>query len=176
MSIVRRSIRYRRTVSCEYSSSERPPQEQPRTADEEKRALRALAVALESGEVAQGRSRELAREVWRGLVSGDWRIMDRFESAERCYLVARLNRGATPSLTPRERQVLSYAQVGHANKVAAYELGLTPSTVATHLKRAMGKLGIDSRAALIRSVPVSEREASTGATVPAPIKPTTSRA
>ena len=51
----------------------------------------------------------------------------------------------TESLSEREMQVARGAALGHSNKLIAYELGITPSTVATHLKSAMAKLKVDSR-------------------------------
>ena len=45
------------------------------------------------------------------------------------------------ALTPRERQVLGYAELGHSNKLIAYSLGLAPSTVATVLGKARKKIG-----------------------------------
>jgi DNA-binding CsgD family transcriptional regulator len=45
------------------------------------------------------------------------------------------------SLTLREREVLACANLGHSNKLIAFELGLATSTVAVHLSRARTKLG-----------------------------------
>jgi DNA-binding NarL/FixJ family response regulator len=53
------------------------------------------------------------------------------------------------SLSAREQQVVLQASQGHSNKRIAIELGLTESTVATHLRRALGKLGLRSRRELI---------------------------
>jgi DNA-binding CsgD family transcriptional regulator len=46
-------------------------------------------------------------------------------------------------LTERERQVLAYADLGQSNKLIAYSLGLSTSTVSTLLSRARRKLGIE---------------------------------
>jgi len=51
-------------------------------------------------------------------------------------------------LTLRERQVLAYAGLGHSNKVIAYELGLSTSTVSTHLARARRKMQLPLGVAL----------------------------
>jgi DNA-binding CsgD family transcriptional regulator len=56
---------------------------------------------------------------------------------------------AGPDLTPRERQVAALAARGHANKVIAYDLGLTVSTVSVYLGKAARKLGVRGRVALI---------------------------
>ena len=50
-----------------------------------------------------------------------------------------------------ERDVVWLATLGHSRKYIAYELGLSSTTVATHLARALGKLGLPSRLALIRA-------------------------
>jgi DNA-binding CsgD family transcriptional regulator len=45
--------------------------------------------------------------------------------------------------------VAAFAQLGQSNKEIAYTLGLSPSSVATHLSGALRKLGLPSRAALV---------------------------
>jgi DNA-binding CsgD family transcriptional regulator len=65
---------------------------------------------------------------------------------------ARPAKSASPeALSPRERQVLSLAAAGDTNKVIAYELGLSPSTVGVLVSRAMRKLGAPTRLAAIRT-------------------------
>ncbi len=94
---------------------------------------------------------EEALAIWQGLVEGRWSLIDHVDSDGRRFVLARRNDPDTPDLrglTLRERQVVSYVALGHANKVIAYELGLTPSTVAEHLARARRKLGLRSLSAL----------------------------
>ncbi len=55
-----------------------------------------------------------------------------------------------PSLTERERRVVYYAALGHTNKWIAFELDTTPSTVASHIRRAIQKLGLARRVELAR--------------------------
>jgi DNA-binding NarL/FixJ family response regulator len=84
-----------------------------------------------------------AIELWRGLVAGLWSLVDHFDSDGRRYLVAHRNDPRTPDprgLTERERQIVAYADLGQSNKHIAYQLGLSPSTVAVHLARAREKL------------------------------------
>ena len=44
------------------------------------------------------------------------------------------------ALTERERQIVAYADLGQSNKLIAYQLGLSPSTVGVHLAHAREKL------------------------------------
>jgi DNA-binding NarL/FixJ family response regulator len=81
--------------------------------------------------------------VWRGLVAGRWSLVEQVDTDGRRYLIAHRNDPTTPdlrALTSRERQVVGYADLGHSNKLIAYELGLSPSTVGVQLKRGRAKL------------------------------------
>lgn len=94
-----------------------------------------------------------ALRMWEGLAAGRWSLVDHFDTDGRRYLVAHRNDpelAAPNALTQGERQVAGYAAMGHANKFIAYELGLSASTVSTHLGSAMLKLGVRSRAELAR--------------------------
>ena len=53
-------------------------------------------------------------------------------------------------LTPREQQVAEQIATGRANKVAAYELGISPRTVEIHRANIMKKLKTRSLADLVR--------------------------
>ena len=92
-----------------------------------------------------------AAGLWWPLVAGRWSLVDRVDADGRRFLVARRNDPETrvgPGLTWRERQVTAFAGFGHSNKLIAYTLGLSQSSVETHLRRAMRKLGVSSRATL----------------------------
>jgi DNA-binding CsgD family transcriptional regulator len=115
--------------------------------------------ALRRGALARDRARgrlrrkhaDAALELWEALLAGRWSLIDQFDSDGRRYVLAHRNDPAAPdvrSLTLRERQVVGYAAAGHPNKVIAYELGLSLSTVAGHLARARTKLSLPSLAAL----------------------------
>jgi len=115
-------------------------------------AGKAAREALRDGARAVDRARgplrrkdpEAAVEVWRGLVAGRWSLVDHFDTDGRRFLVAHRNDPATPdprALTERERQVVAYADLGQSNKLIAYELGLSASTVGVLLARARAKLG-----------------------------------
>ena len=57
-------------------------------------------------------------------------------------------RNAGPVLTARERDVLRRISLGDSNKEAAKRLGISPSTVRTHLESVFKKLGCKTRAAV----------------------------
>jgi DNA-binding NarL/FixJ family response regulator len=115
-------------------------------------ALRSGARAIDAARGAAGRrDPEGAVAAWTALVHGEWSLIDRFESDGRRYFVARRNEPRVPEprgLSRRERQVLAYAALGHSNKQIAYTLGLAPSTVSSHLRSAMRRLGADTIATL----------------------------
>jgi len=110
---------------------------------------RVRAQATRSG----GDQADEALSLWTGLVDGRWSIIDRFDSDGRRYLVAYRNDCSIPdprALNAREAQVCRLLTYGHANKHIAYELGLSISTVATHIASARRKLRARSRVELIR--------------------------
>ena len=119
-------------------------------------ALQQLAREIDR---ARGRLRrtdpENAVRIWEGLAEARWSLVDQFESDGRRFVVARRNDvrlAGARVLTTRERHVAAYAAIGHPNKYIAYALGVTASTVATHLAAAKRKLGIRTRAELARYV------------------------
>jgi DNA-binding CsgD family transcriptional regulator len=84
----------------------------------------------------------------RALVHARWSLMETFEEGGRRYLLAMANeavRRGPESLSSRERQVLALAALGHSNKLVAYELGLSDSTVRVLVARACRKLDVRSR-------------------------------
>lgn len=117
---------------------------------------RQLALALER-DLHASSSPALAVEVVRGILAGEWAIADHFEGEQRRFIVAqRCRAGDGRALSERERQVLELALRGHSNKFVAFELGLTCSTVSTHLRRVMAKLRVASREAMIQMLPMEE--------------------
>ena len=58
--------------------------------------------------------------------------------------------GDTPSLTPRELEVLELMATGATADAIAEELFITPRTVTTHASHIYGKLGASNRAAAVR--------------------------
>jgi len=58
----------------------------------------------------------------------------------------------TPSLSPREREIVRMVAQGRPNKVIAAVLNISSWTVCTHLRRIFAKLGVSSRAAMVAKV------------------------
>lgn len=85
-----------------------------------------------------------AAELWTGLCAGRWSLVEHFERDGRRFFLACRNDPQLASLralTARERQVCTYAAMGYSNKLIAYSLGVSISSVAKHLSRARSKLG-----------------------------------
>ncbi len=79
-----------------------------------------------------------------------------FAHQQYCYLLlVKLPR--TARLSPREREILSWAAKGKSNGVIAEILEITESTVITYLERAFKKLGVDNRVtATLRASSIGE--------------------
>jgi two-component system response regulator NreC len=58
--------------------------------------------------------------------------------------------GGRDKLTPREREVLRLISLGHTSVEIAEKLGLSPRTIETHRARIHRKLGLATRAQLVR--------------------------
>jgi DNA-binding NarL/FixJ family response regulator len=55
---------------------------------------------------------------------------------------------ASPTFTPRERQVLNLLRGGQPNREIALALGIEEGTVKAHISRLMHKVGVNNRTAL----------------------------
>ena len=116
-----------------------------------------LLRAVRDFERARGRLRKSdpdeAVATWRGLASARWSLVEHFESDGKRYVLACRNDvtlGSLASLATRERQALAYAALGHSNKMIAYEMGISASTVGVLLHRAAKKLDAPTRVDLVR--------------------------
>jgi DNA-binding NarL/FixJ family response regulator len=120
-------------------------------------ALRRAALACDRARGGLRRSAPAdAVALWTALVAGRWSLVDHFDSDGRRFLLARRNEPTTfprPPLTTREAQIVRLAAEGRANKLIAYELGLSVGTVSTHLARARAKLGGLCRIELVDLLP-----------------------
>ncbi|HET7543600.1 MAG TPA: helix-turn-helix transcriptional regulator [Polyangiaceae bacterium] len=108
-------------------------------------ALRDALTRIDAARAAASEDRaEHAIELWRGLISGRWSLAEHFERDGRRYFVAFRNDpqfAKQRALSPRELQVLSYRRMGCSNKLIAYSLGLSQTSVVKYLGRAREKLG-----------------------------------
>ncbi len=78
--------------------------------------------------------------IWRSLLSGNERILDRFDGQRRHYLL--LEAGSGIPLPERTARILERALLGSSQKCAAFEFGLSVSTIAMTVKQAFGVLGL----------------------------------
>jgi len=124
-----------------------------------KDARQGLADAVRRMDRARGPLRRTdpddALQLWQGLVDGTWSLVDQCDSDGKRYILARRNEPGVRdprALSQRERSVVAFASMGHQNKFIGYLLGLSAGTVAGHLQSAQRKLGLASRAELIRSL------------------------
>jgi DNA-binding NarL/FixJ family response regulator len=123
-------------------------------ASDELKALRAAVRARERA-LASLRAGTTAEplQLWNGMVSGRWSLLDRFESEGRRFVVALRNENIPSdprSLTPREEQVAQLAGFGASNSRIAYALGVSAECVSAHLHSALRKLRCTGRRDLIR--------------------------
>jgi DNA-binding CsgD family transcriptional regulator len=130
-------------------------------ASKDKARSKSALSSLQRSAAAMTRSRgilhtsepERAVDEWKGLIAAHWTLLDVCEKDGTKYLVARQNQMKTPGpngLTDREREVVALAVAGHHNKLIAYNLGISHSTVRVLMSRAAEKLGAHSREDLIR--------------------------
>jgi len=120
-------------------------------------ALADLRAAVRARETALARSRtgepDNAPMLWKGMVSGRWSLLDRFESDGRRFVVALANENIPKdprALTPREEQVAQLAGLGAPNGQIGYAVGISAECVSAHLHCALRKLKCQSRRDLIR--------------------------
>ncbi|HTT70415.1 MAG TPA: helix-turn-helix transcriptional regulator [Anaeromyxobacteraceae bacterium] len=146
------ALRLREALLARDEGPSDAPRAKGRRADEK------LALAVRRLERASGPARSLdpreALPLLRGLLEGHFTLVGHGVEDGRRFVLARRN---TPglkdpkALVPREKHVLAIAALGHQNKYIGHELGLAPSTVATHLESLRRKLGLSSRREIIET-------------------------
>lgn len=117
-----------------------------------RRALAEAVRAMDRSRRAAVRSSpEEALDLWRGLVAGQWSLVDHWEHGGRRYVAAYPNRPGERdprALTPSEQSVLRYLSMGATNKEVSYSLGLAEKTVSGCVSQILKKLRVKSRVEL----------------------------
>jgi DNA-binding CsgD family transcriptional regulator len=123
------------------------------------KAIEVLRRAARRVDKARGALRkddpEKALEIWKALVRGRWSVVDWFDTDGRRFVLARPNPPKVfdpRGLSEQECQVVTYVLLGDTNKLIAYRLGLSQGRVSVLLKSAMHKLGVRSKAQLVRKL------------------------
>jgi DNA-binding CsgD family transcriptional regulator len=127
----------------------------PGTTTPGRELLRQATKDIDRARSRGGRSDPIAAlDLWQGLFAGRWSLVEHFDSDGRRFMLARRNDPGIPDpavLTRRQRQVVFYVSLGLSNKETAYALGLAENTISAHLAAGLARLGIKSRAELIRA-------------------------
>ena len=96
-----------------------------------------------------------AAAIWREMAVGHWEVVAACDSdGTRHVAITRVASRAAVDwslLTGRERRVLALVACGHAQKVIAMRLGLSPTTVSATFRAARDRLGFASSNELVRA-------------------------
>lgn len=106
-------------------------------------ALLSHFVTTQENNKGMQRQRKFAERLLR-----DWKSMHA-ETADRSGSATSDENLPECSLSPKEREVLALMARGLSNKEIARNLGVTPETIKTHIKRMFAKLSVDRRAQAI---------------------------
>jgi DNA-binding CsgD family transcriptional regulator len=99
-----------------------------------------------------------ALEAFEHLRAEPWAERARSELRASGETARKRDASSIDQLTPQELQIAHLVAEGHSNKEVAAQLFLSPRTVEYHLRKVFAKLGVTSRAELIRLGVVGERE------------------
>ncbi|MDH3622929.1 MAG: LuxR C-terminal-related transcriptional regulator [Myxococcales bacterium] len=120
-------------------------------------SIEGLREAAKHIDRARGHMREndpqAALELWKALVRGRWSMVDWFDSDSRRFVLAVPNEPKVKDprgLTKQEAQVVSFLTMGHTSKLIGYQLGLSQARVSALVSSAMHKLGVRTRAQLVK--------------------------
>jgi DNA-binding CsgD family transcriptional regulator len=117
-----------------------------------RRALQTAVVNVERARTALRRHTSEALDLWKGLVSARWTLVDQIDAEGTRYIVARENPPITEglsTLTPTERSVVAYAARGYSTKEISYTLGVSDTTVRVLIMRAVRRIGVRGRDELL---------------------------
>lgn len=131
------------------------PRERPSIEDLGRLAAERTRLRLRAGEIESSAPLpgEQARALWQAMTARELSPLDMFEHGDRTYVLLPVPEApAIEHLTPREIEVARRAAAGLADKEIAFELAISPNTVAAALRAARSKLGVRSRVALIAMV------------------------
>jgi DNA-binding CsgD family transcriptional regulator len=90
--------------------------------------------------------------LWGALSRGEWILVDQFDGEHERHIIAAPCPNASPlrGLSAQQEAVARAAGRGLSNKEIAAELGLLERSVDNQLRRALVKLGLENRTALVR--------------------------
>jgi DNA-binding NarL/FixJ family response regulator len=113
----------------------------------EQHVIGTLARSVESVPASVDRCSTL----WSELMSGELAIADAFAAGQRSSLVLQVRAAPAPPLGARAREILEQTLLGGSGKVIAYEMNVSPSTVALALKDSLENLGLHCRPSRVPS-------------------------
>lgn len=137
--------------------------------EHESASLGQLELAAEAIGRARGGMRHsapsAALELWRVLVEGRYSLVHHVDTDGKEMLLVHRNEAAgeaPPMLSASERQVVHLAAMGHPDRLVAYELGLSLSSVERLLHSGLEKLGLESRVELFKAWDAIRRQTAPG--------------
>lgn len=134
----------------------------------------AYAVDRQRSRVRKGHGSS-SEEAWNDLIAGRVRVVSRFDRDGRRFIVARRSENPTQAgvapLTPRELAAVQHRVRGAQLKDIAPALGVSISTVAKSLQRALFKLGLENQAELVAVLGSAAGPVCTASKPGAPIAP-----
>jgi DNA-binding CsgD family transcriptional regulator len=114
--------------------------------------LARTAKRVDAARTRRSRRQPESLDLWAALVAGRVSLVERYEGSRRYYAVVenRVERHPIRALTRAESDVVTEVARGLSGKLAAYGLGLRPSTVSSLLATAACKIGVANRTDLVR--------------------------